>query len=142
MHYAGVVGRFQPENKLTRDIIWFMLNLKVPPTVWEGVIVPPNQWLRDVQTPFNAQLNSWYHLKSVMKEDTFKFYVDDVPVTSFNSRDIPTGRVGICIGGCVAEFDNIVITGDDVPYAGPSGLFSVKPKDKLPMVWAKLKNAR
>jgi len=141
LHYAGVVGRFQPENKLTRDVIWFMLNLTVPPTVWEGVIVPLNQWLRDVQTPFNAQLNTWYHLKSVIKGDAFKFYVDDALATSFNSGAISTGQVGLCIGGCAAEFDNIVITGDDVPDAGPNG-FWVESKDKLPIVWAKLKAAR
>ncbi|MBM3241967.1 hypothetical protein FJZ31_37325 [Candidatus Poribacteria bacterium] len=144
LHYAGVVGRFRHENRLTHDGIWVSLNLKVPPTVWEGVIVTQNNlwvWLRDVETPFNAQLNTWYHLKSVIKVDAFKFYVDDALVTSFNSGAIPTGQVGICIGVCTAEFDNIVITGDDVPDTGPNG-FSVKPKDKLPIVWAKLKDAR
>ena len=74
-----------------------------------------------------------------MKGDNVQFYIDDVLVDSFKSNDIPTGRVGICLGGCTAEFDNIVITGDDVPELGPSG-YGVSSKGKLPAVWGKIRS--
>jgi len=138
-HYSGLAGRSRPdENRLTKDVVWFLLNLKANPTIWKGVIIEPNDWLINVQIPFNAKLNTWHHLRSVMKGENFQFYIDDVLVDSFKSNNIPTGRVGICIGGCTAEFDNIVITGDDIPEVGPSG-YEVSPKCKLVTVWSSIK---
>jgi len=137
-HYAGFIGRLRPENKLSIDILGFALNLKATPTIWKFVKFQKNQWLINTQTNFNAELAAWYHLKSVMKGNNFKFYVDNNLISSFNSGNISTGRVGINIGGCTAEFDNIVITGDDVPDVGPSG-YAVKPKSKLTTTWGRLK---
>jgi len=139
-HYAGVMGRVQPENKVERDSIGIVLNLKVVPTIWEFVFVNNGQFLHNVQKPFNAKLSTWYHLKSVMEGDTFKSYVDGTLVSSFNSKAIATGQVGITIGGCVVEFDNLRITGNDIPDKN-LGL-SVDSKAKLATTWATIKQSR
>jgi hypothetical protein len=137
-HYAGPIGRFRPENKLAINVIGAVLNLKAAPTVWDFVIIQKDQWLRDVQKPLGIKINTWYHVKSVMEGSDFEFYVDDDLVTSFVSNAIPTGRVGLCIGGCAAEFDNVVITGQDVPDAGPSGL-AVNLQSKLATTWGQIR---
>ena len=145
-HYAGLVGRLRPDQGWMHPVLqnrvhvgWFLLNLKASPTTWKGVIVPPDQWLVDVQTPFLTKLNTWYHLESTMEGDDFRFYVDGVLVDSFRSDRLPVGRVGFCIGGCVAEFDNVVISGPDVPDIGPSGYLSVAPAGKLTTAWGRVK---
>jgi len=56
--------------------------------------------------------------------------------------DFETGKVAILFRNWnppgSAFFDNIVITGDDVPDTGPSG-FALTPKAKLAITWGKVK---
>jgi len=141
-HYAGIVGHLRPNNVLITDATGILLNFKVASTVWEFAVERWNDqkiWLRNNQTPFNVKLDDWYHLKFVVTGANFKLYADNSLVASFNNGAVPTGRVGVAIGGCVAEFDNIIIKGDDVPDVGPSG-YAVHPKSKLTTAWGRLKN--
>ncbi|MFC1715294.1 FlgD immunoglobulin-like domain containing protein [Candidatus Poribacteria bacterium] len=61
------------------------------------------------------ELNRWYRFKAVAHEDTFEFYIDGVLVASLIDDRFPTGRLGLFIAACEAQFDNVIITGDDVP---------------------------
>ena len=71
------------------------------------------------QTPssdFDFELGRWYRLKGVAHEDTFEFYVDGRLVASYTDDRMPTGRLGLMAAGAsVLQFDNVIITGDDVP---------------------------
>jgi len=57
----------------------------------------------------------WYRFKGVAHEDTFEFYIDGRFVASLTDPRFSTGRVDLIANGCVAQFDNVIITGDDVP---------------------------
>jgi len=61
------------------------------------------------------ELARLYRLKAVVHEDTFEFYIDGRLVASYTDDRFPTGRVGLFVAACEAQFDNIIITGDDVP---------------------------
>ena len=136
-HYAGVMGRTRAENKIEKDSLGFTLNLKESPTIWSYLWV--NQvFSHNVQTPINVKLSVWHHLKSVIEGNNFKCYIDEDLVSQFSSAAIPTGQVGITIGGCVAEYDNVIVTGDKVPDVGPSG-FAVTSKCKLATLWNQIK---
>jgi len=75
-------------------------------------------------TPFNGKK---YSLK-----------IDGKRVHEFTGTRFESGRGGIGLGGTEAHFDNVVITGDDIPNVGPSG-YPVQPKAKLATSWGKLK---
>ena len=61
------------------------------------------------------ELDRWYRFKAVAHEDTFEFYIDGRLVASYTDDRFPTGRIGFFVAACEAQFDNVIITGDDVP---------------------------
>jgi len=61
------------------------------------------------------ELGRWYRLKAVAHEDNFEFYLDGKLVVSLTDDRFPGGRLGLFAMACEAQFDNIIITGDDVP---------------------------
>jgi hypothetical protein len=67
----GIGMRIQDVN----NDVWCALGnwdgLKVWITVWSN----PN-FVKESKNPFNFELNLWYHLKGIAKEDNFDFYVD------------------------------------------------------------------
>jgi hypothetical protein len=143
-HYAGVSGRLRHQNGLEDAGVGFVFNLTTPSAVWKySAVLRNNNWAFGVnlEEPFDVKLDTWYHLRSVMEDNTFRLHVDGKLTSSFNSAQIPTGRIGITIGGCIAAFDNIVITGPDVPDAGPSG-YAVNPKDRLATLWGHIRRGR
>lgn len=93
------------------------------------------------EAPFLLKVGQWYRFKETVKGDKFTLFIDGENILTFNEGQLANGKVGFGALGCKARFDNIVITGDDVPDAGPSG-FWVEPKDKLPITWAKIKDTR
>jgi len=56
-------------------------------------------------------------------------------VDSLSESRIPTGRVGVIVQG-IAHFDNIVITGDDIP----GNIAAVSASGKLATTWGSLKD--
>lgn len=56
------------------------------------------------------------------------------PVHGF--PEFSTGRIGLGLGGYTARFDNLKITGPDIPN---KDRLSVTPREKLAMTWASLK---
>ena len=65
IHCAGPMGRTRTENKIEKDSMGFLLNLKDPPTIWSYLWVNQN-FLHDIQDPINVNLDTWYHIKSVI----------------------------------------------------------------------------
>jgi hypothetical protein len=63
----------------------------------------------------DLNLGRWYRFKGVAHEDTFEFYIDGRFVASLTDPRFSMGRVDLIANGCVAQFDNVIITGDDVP---------------------------
>jgi hypothetical protein len=85
---------------------------------------------------FDFQIDQWYHLKGVANEGNFEFYVDGELFVSLSDSSLPTGRVGLSAGSCVAQFDNVVITGDDVP----NNTAAVSASGRLTAKWGQLRS--
>jgi hypothetical protein len=103
---------------------------------WMGRIEPWHE-----ANPFPLKVGQWYHFKGVAQGDEFTLFIDDKKILTFNEGRITEGKVGFGGGGCKARFDNVVITGPNVPDAGPSGL-AVDTAGKLTNTWGHIKQIR
>jgi hypothetical protein len=104
---------------------------------WIAAYDHPN-WLQDVKKPMPFEIGKTYHLKGVVSGNKYQFRIDKELVLQITENRFPSGKVSLDVNGAIASFDNVVITGDEVP----DKYLSVKPRDKLPIFWAKLKSAR
>ena len=87
--------------------------------------------------------NEWHHLKLAAEGAEFTFWVNGEKVISYRDTDIKEGSVGFGVTNYTARFDNVVITGPDVPdFTPPTWEVEprpVQPKGKLATTWATLK---
>ena len=97
-----------------------------------------NSGAKSVVKAFDLQLDRWYHLKATTNGNNFEFYIDGEFVASLSESQHPTGRVGLAVTGSVAHFDNLVITGDDVP--DNSNLSAISASGKLATIWGQLRS--
>ncbi len=109
-------------------------------TVQEAYIWP---WIHGLEVrglgskAWDLHLDRWYRLKGIANDDNFEFYIDGKLAASLSDSRFPTGRVAIFAIGCVAHFDNVIITGTDVP--GNANIAAVSPLGKLASKWGQLK---
>jgi len=88
---------------------------------------------------WGIKLNTWYKLKLVAKGAHFDVYLDNALVTAFDDDTVASGRAGLFICKAHAHFDDVIITGDEIPDRGPR---AIEPKSKLVTTWGKMKQAR
>jgi hypothetical protein len=111
-------------------------------STWQGKNAWIQVWFNDVnlmetKKGFDFQLNQWYHFKHIVNENNFELYIDGKLLASLSDSHISTGRLGLEIFfGCVVYFDNVIITGDDVPD-NPQ---SIDYHGKLATAWGQIKN--
>ncbi len=92
------------------------------------------------------KIKEWSHLKLRVAQENFTFSVNGEVALHFNcpfqnmpfKEDLTVGSVGFGLAGYTARFDNLKITGQEVPNKG--GL-SVQPQSKLAVTWGHLKQA-
>jgi hypothetical protein len=131
------IGLDLRESNNNKDVVWCLAH-----EVWQSGLIWA--WINDqsvkqsVRKPFNFKLDHWYHIKAVANEDNFEFYIDGELMASLSDDRFPTGRVDINACGCVAHFDNVVITGDDVP--DNTGKAVVSSSGKLATTWGQLRS--
>ena len=93
------------------------------------------------------KLNRWAHFKLSVEGDIFTFWINGEQIMEptelriFRNRegfaDFPefhTGGIGL--SNYTARFDNITVTGENIP---DSGAFAVTPQGKLATTWGNLK---
>ena len=87
----------------------------------------------------------WSHLKLRVDQERFTLSVNGENVLSFTclldnfdflEENLNLGSVGFGLAGYTARFDNLKITGEEIPNHGD---LSVQPQDKLAVTWAQLK---
>lgn len=131
--------------------------------VWGLAVI--SKWTADGGTavlPFVPEIDIWYQLKAsvhkieieengVLKEEVvLEFTVEDIndvpsfpPITVIaqDSQPINGGYAGLVVSGARARFDNVVITGDNIPNGGPAkrNLQPVTNKRKITTTWGNLK---
>jgi hypothetical protein len=95
-------------------------------------------WLQDINNPMPFEIGKIYHIKGTVTGDKYSLYINNDLVLQINENRFPSGKARVDLSGAIVLFDNVVITGDEVPDAGPSGL-TVEPKGKLATTWGQVK---
>jgi len=88
--------------------------------------------------PFDIIKDKWYELKVTAQKNHIEFYINDEFMGSFDDSSYPSGNIDLGVANAHVHFDDIVITGPDIPDGGP-GSISIRQKDKLVAIWGKLK---
>lgn len=92
------------------------------------------------EIPFVGEKDVWYDLTAtVYKSGTLEFRINDVVLTVFDPEPLPGGQAGLVVSNARARFDNVEITGDNIPNGGPGKPFAVAAQSKLATTWGKLK---
>jgi hypothetical protein len=98
----------------------------------------------DTRKPFDRlKLDEWYHIKLEAEGDHFSLWLDDEKVLDHTDKAVKSGGAGLGLANYTAHFDNVIITGPDVPDIVPltwKGQ-TVEPKDRITTTWAALKKA-
>lgn len=95
-----------------------------------------------VMFPFVAEKDIWYELTATVHEDgTLEFRINDEVFTAFDPNPLPGGQAGLIVTNGRARFDDVEITGENIPNGGPGRqtLRAVAPEAKLATTWGKLK---
>ena len=88
---------------------------------------------------FAGKLNRWYALTaSIDSRGKLKFQIDDEVFTVTDKNPIKSGKAGLIVSGAQARFDDVKITGSNIPDGGP-GTLPVEPSGKLAITWGKFK---
>ena len=91
---------------------------------------------------FPAELDTWYTLTaSIDSRGKLKFQIDDVVFTTVDDAAIKNGKAGLVVSNAQVRFDDVEITGNNIPNGGP-GTLPVEPNGKLAITWGKLKRQR
>lgn len=84
---------------------------------------------------FTTIAGKWYTVKFVVNENRYEVFIDDKPICEFLTGLPEKGGAGMFVLNSEVHFDNVRITGDDVPDMN----LSVTPKAKLTTTWGRLK---
>jgi hypothetical protein len=86
--------------------------------------------------PFDLEMNQWHHFKLEVNQENFVFWINGQIVLEIQDNFLKEGTVGIGLANYSAHFDNVIITGKDVP----DNLSAVVSQDKLTTSWGQIKS--
>ena len=99
----------------------------------------PDQWfIRNF--PFVADIDTWYHLKASVNADMLEFQIEDQVFVGRDLEPIKSGQAGLVVSNAEARFDDVEITGDNIPNGGPGRIRAVDVKGKLTTTWGQIKS--
>lgn len=143
--YVGIAARYHlPERPGYYDLIF----------LWSGgttklmVDHVDANWGDNVVTsfPFPVEEGRWYTFKMILEKEHIEAYLDDKLIARFDDKGESSGKVALDVGGIEARFDNIVITGPDIPDGGSWDESKherpVNLQDKLATIWGSIKRGR
>jgi hypothetical protein len=59
--------------------------------------------------PFRCELNRWYRIRVHAENNSIKFYIDDVLLSSFKDSTYMFGGVGLGVAHAHAQFDDVIV---------------------------------
>jgi len=104
--------------------------------------------LSDVPLPFDVLEDTWYELKMIAEGDHFEFYINNELTGAFDDGSRPSGTVWLIVRNAHVHFDDVVITGPEIPDGGPGFVetpqpdFAVTPQSKIVTMWGSVKRGR
>ena len=93
--------------------------------------------------PFDAlKLDTWHHVKLEVEGSNFTFWINDDKVVEYQDDTYKEGMTGFGVANYTVRFDNLVITGPDVPDVTPPTWEGqpVEPRNRLIKTWAEIKS--
>lgn len=89
---------------------------------------------------FEAEMDTWYELTATIHEEgLLEFRINDEVFTALDDDPLRGGQAGLVIADGRAHFDDVEITGANVPNGGPGKARPVEPETKLSTTWGALK---
>jgi hypothetical protein len=109
----------------------------IAPESNEVVFYEEDQETSVVSLPFDILEDTWYELKVVAEGDHFEFYIDNELIESFDDDSFTSGGIDLGVANTHVHFDDVVITGPEIPNGGPG--FAVTAESKLATMWGSVK---
>ncbi|MFC1716190.1 family 16 glycoside hydrolase [Candidatus Poribacteria bacterium] len=97
---------------------------------WEN-----NAYVHLEQPALPVEVGETYNLKMVMDGDVLQCFVNDELVVDLKNDFRDSGRVGLISYRAYPRYDNLVITGENIPTN-----LAVQPEGKLAAYWGKIKS--
>ena len=135
----GICLRHTKQSGAAFRSLWFGLNLtpnQFLPTGAGIVYLSEAQQLTKIVKEMPVEIGKWYQLMVNVSEDHFEGFVDGKKVIDIIDNSLASGAVGLEAHAGVAEYNNIVITGDDVPDLN----LNVQSLKKLATTWGSIKS--
>jgi len=92
--------------------------------------------------PFDPlEQDVWHHVKLEAEGNKFTFWINDEEVIDYQDGTYQAGMVGFGVANYTARFDNVIITGPEVPDVMPPTWKKqpVNPRRRLATTWAQIK---
>ncbi|MBC8230596.1 hypothetical protein H8E77_13695 [bacterium] len=80
---------------------------------------------------FKTQAGKWYNLRFIVSGNHYEAFIDDKQICEFQTNLPESGGAGVFVANCEVHFDNVVITGDEIP-----GTCRLSPKPNLKQLGA------
>ena len=127
--YNFLIGRNADKTKGLGAVIWHVGDVLPRRGRGQRVLIVPKVLKF---SPFNVQLDTWYRLKVIAKDNRFQVFVDEKKMLDFLDNSYNEGRIYLSSGGGnIARFDNFEARWDDL---------AVQPQRKLTTTWGGIKH--
>lgn len=80
----------------------------------------------------------WYTARVIANGNRYRMFIGDKQIYNFQRNSPDKGRAAVFARHCEVHFDNVVITGADIPDQN----LSVSPFAKLAITWATIKQSK
>jgi hypothetical protein len=100
-----------------------------------------NRRVESFLIPTNIKESVWQNLVVEPADGAVSFFLDDIMIAQLNDWGL-SGYVDMCsTKGTHVHVDNVIISGENVPNTGPSGLnsFASESRAKLKITWGEIK---
>ena len=93
-----------------------------------------------VPFPFVAEENIWYDIRATVKENLLELRINgNVVGAAQDAEPLKSGQAGLVISNARVQFDDVAISGEEIPNGGPGKARPVDVKQKLISTWANIK---
>ena len=105
------------------------------------ILPPPHLSVQLKRLDIVVEVDKWYQLAATIHKDgTLEFQIDQEVLRIVDDNLSPkSGQAGLVVGGAQVRFDDVEITGENIPNGGPGKARPVEPQTKLATTWGYLK---
>lgn len=106
------------------------------------ILPPPQPSVQLGRLDIVVEIGRWYQLAATIhKDNTLEFQIDQQIFRAVDDNLSPkSGQAGLSVGGVQVRFDDVEITGENIPDGGTGKSRPVEPQTKLATIWGHLKS--